>query len=277
MPLLDWSLEFDLTSGIWAGSTTLPFNTDTTGTFGFSGYYMLNEQGCALRNTVRSTKEFIPQADGAILHRRFVGGMEMDLAIQLWETPSQPACNDLGQLMLDELMGYLINLLNAGDNQGRISWTPDGQQARMLDDLRLLSYPAESHNTGIMEVTVTLDTVYPYAADLNQLSAGIPDVISVDGNRPTYPVWQITGSSWTLTNDDTGQQIQFDDSLPGCPDVGGGYVEIDTLRNTAFLNGSGANMSPGIVMENSDFFMLSPGDNSISGASGTYLVNSAWA
>lgn len=277
MPLADWTVPFKLLSTRYA-ATALDLNIPIANL----GTYYLNEAECKLRNTVRSTKTFIPQEDGAILHRRFVGGMEMDLAIQLWASKDAAACNEQAEEMLDVLMGYLYGLLNAEDNNGRMSWLPDGLSSptsnyRMLEDIRLLSYPEEARSNGILQINCTVDTVFPYSEDETQLAPTLPGPVVNNGNRPTYPVWQVTGSSWIMVNDSTGEQIDFDDARPGCPDVGGGYVEINTIRNTAFLNGNGADMLPGFSLTDSDFFLIPPGTHNISGATGIGLINAAWS
>jgi hypothetical protein len=278
--LADWTVPFNLTSALYSGSP-LPLNQYIANT----GYYFLRQEGCALRNNVRSQKNDIPQADGAILHRRFTAGMEMDLAIQLWETTDQMACDALQQSMLDTLMGYLYALINAGDNEGRISWTPNGQAARMLDDIRLLTYPAVttlSDSLGI-EVAVTVDCALPYEEDLqatpSAFTSGTLNVTNT-GNRPAYPVFRIYSGSFIMENTSTGHYLVFDDTQPGCPDVNpGDYIEFNTLNNTAYKNGNQANMKPGIVMVSSDFFLLAPGVNTITldnWTSSTIEHNNAW-
>ena len=292
MPLADWSVPFTLTSAVYS-ATPLDINTPVVFTAG-TGIFLLRPDGCTLTNQVRQTKDFVPQADGAILHCRFTAGMEMNLAIQLWENDTQIACDTLLQEMLDDLMGYAYGLLNAGDNEGRISWVPDGgsstvSTSRMLDDIRLLAYPAESQQPGSpYELALTVDCGLPYAEDLTQQSVALNDsgvVVTNYGNRPTYPVWKLFGplaGLQSLTDATTGETFSWDGSLPGAPTIGGGdYIEIDTFRNTAYKNGSGANCKPGIVMTDSDFFTLPPGASTIvlsaPGSTGTCLLNSAWA
>lgn len=280
--IADWTIPFNLTSSLYS-STVLPINQLITGT----GYYLLRQDGCALRNAVREQKNDISQADGATLHRRFVGGMEMDLVFQFWQTETQIACDALQQTMLDTLMGYLYALINAGDNQGRISWTPDGKDPRMLDDLRLLTYPVVTSlpNALGIELAVTVDCALPYEEDLSassQTFSGGVDTITNAGNRPAYPVFRIFSGNFTLFNQTTGYLFSLDDSQPGCPTVGGGdYVEIDTFRNTAYLNGNQANMKPGIKMNITDFFLLEPGDNALfldgGGGGDSIEWNNAWA
>ena len=301
MPLADWSVPFTLTSAVYS-ATPLDINTPVVFTAG-TGIFLLRPDGCTLTNQVRQTKDFVPQADGAILHRRFTGGMEMNLAIQLWENDTQIACDTLLQEMLDDLMGYLYNLINAGDNEGRISWVPSGGSStastgRMLDDIRLLSYPAESQQPASpYEIAVTVDCALPYAEDLTQATPGISGgggtVINY-GNRPSYPVWQVYNASganlaFTLTNTTTGDSFSFDDTLPGCADIASGqYVEIDTFRNSVTKVAAGpvlSNVAAGVVMTTSDFFSIPPGSNTITlvattgsiGGSSRCLINSAFA
>ena len=92
-------------------------------------------------------------------------------------------------------------------------------------------------------------------------------------------MWQINSGNFTLTNTTTGDSFSFNDAQQGCANVGGGYAEIDTFRNTVYLNGNQANLKPGIVMDTSDFFMLAPGANviTVTGGSGVCLLNSAFA
>lgn len=294
MPIADWTVPFELLSAVYAGATTLPINTPTTFDAG-TGIYLLKQEECALTNVVRQTKDFVPQEDGAILHRRFTGGMEMALTIQFWQNTSDIACDELLQEMVDDLMGYLYGLLNAGDNEGRILWTPAGGSSaistqRMLDDLRLLSYPEGNQTAGNpFELKVTVDCELPYAEDASEVTIApntfpvLPTTVTNYGDRPTYPVFQMYGKAWILTNNTTSQSMDFDDSRPECPDVGpGNFVEVNMFRNTAFLNGSDANMLPGIDALNSDFFSLAPGPNVLAlvgDGIGTSIVkvNGAWA
>lgn len=287
MPLANWEVPFQLLSAVYSASP-LQINTQTA-----DGLYLLRPDGCQLNNTVRMTKENVPQEDGEVLHRRFVAGMEMTLAIQFWQNADQIACDEQLEAMLDDLMGYLYGLLNAPDNQGRVSWLPVGLSSstsnyRMLDDVRLMTYGVEARQPGgPLEIGVTLDTAWPYAEDLTQLSPSIPGNVVNNGNRPTYPVWQVYGSftSFTLAAtfpDTSTAEFTYDGNLPGAVAVTApDYLEIDTFKNTVYLNGSGANRKPGIVMTDSEFFSLPPGTTTIAisgvGGSSIGLVNAAWA
>jgi hypothetical protein len=307
----DWTVPFKLTSKVFTNNPTpggytepdpLPLNTALTFASG-PGIYLLRQDGCSLTNQVRATKENAPQEDGAILHCRFVAGMEMALSVQMWQDTSQIACDTLLQEMVDTLDGYLYGLLNAGDNEGRIAWAPVGGASgapgsngyRMLDDIRLLSYPDERQPAGApLEVTFTIDCELPYAEDETQLEPALAEgsnTVTNYGNRPTYPVWKLDGAfiARTLTNSTTGDSFSFNCLLPGA--LPGGalsvaaneYIEIDTFRNTVTLVKPGPllyNVAAGIEMESSTFGSLLPGDNTIvlvgPGATGTGLVNAAW-
>jgi hypothetical protein len=298
MPLADWTVPFKLTSAQWSG-TLLDINTPVAFNNG-TGIYLLRNDACQLSNVVRETKDFIPQFNGALLHRRFVGGMEMSLTIQLWQNDTQIACDELLQEMLDELMGYLWQLLNAEDNEGRISWAPAGGSSststqRMLDDIRLLTYPTGSQAPGApFEITVSVDTQYPYAEDLTQqlssIATGTTVVVNNTGTEPTAPVFQVNklagvlgsgGTTFEIQNLTTGITLSWNGANSG----GGGaitaaqYLEIDTFRNTIFTDGTGSNRTPGIDMPDSDFPLLVPGNNSIHmvGMDADMLWNPAWA
>lgn len=287
MPIADWTVDFSIRDRIWApGSEELLLNQSIAFSAG-AGAYMLRQDGCKLGPTVRAQINDVPQGDGSILHCRYVTGMQMDLAIQMWEADlEKPACDDLLQEMLDELMAYLYNLINAGDNDGRVFWKPAGVDQRMIDDCRLLVYPVETHpDSGIMEIAVTIDTQWPYAVDAAQLEPVIPGNVVNAGNRPTYPVWIITYpvTYTTVANSDTGEQFSWDSSRPGTGGAlnPGEYLEIDTFRNTIYKNGVGANLKAGIVMDSSEFFSIPPGTSPITlsegGVTSHGLINAAWA
>lgn len=302
MAVADWTVPFELTSQVYSG-TLLPFNQAIAFANG-TGYYRLRTDGCALTNVVRQTKDDVPQAPGSILHRRWVAGMEMNLAIQMWGEGTI-ACDELLQEMLDEIMGYLYGLLNAGDNQGRISWTPASINARMLDDIRLLSYPVATQAAGsAYELTFSIDCEQPYALDLTQQYVQIADgatvVITNNGNCPFYPVLQVnmvayqvpdvtacTGIS-ILNEHPTGsgitEEFVWTASQPGSQQIPANqFADVNCFRNTMFksidgITANDANMTPGIVMPDSEYIVLYPGTNSITVAGGPVgvLWNPSW-
>jgi hypothetical protein len=293
MPLADWSVPFSLRSTPYDPADLL-INQQTA-----SGLYLLRPDGCTLANKTRASNEFVPQEDGMILHRRFLAGMQMQLAIQLWEDNEHTACGTLLQTMHDTLMGYLYGLINAGDNEGRIVWTPDGYANRMLDDIRLLTYPTEKQDAGApYEIGVVLDCELPYSEDETQLQPVVTGTVANAGNRYTYPVWQIYGpfAGFTITDttSDPDEVLTWDGTQSGAGGAVamGDYIEIDTFRNsiTKVVTSSPpdvlSNVLAGLVMASSDFFVIQPGNTTItvsytsggsSNASSRGLINSAWA
>jgi hypothetical protein len=83
--IADWKIPFNLTSAY--SSSVLPINQESPGSATSAGtaVHFVTGEGAEERH---------PTGGRAILHRRFTSGMEMDLAIQLWETTDQPACDE---------------------------------------------------------------------------------------------------------------------------------------------------------------------------------------
>ncbi len=295
MPIADWSVPFSLLSAPYAASTELPINTPITTFANGTGIYLLRPDACHLRNGVRAVKENVPQEDGSILHRRFLTGSEMDLTVQFWQTRNVIACDELLQEMSDTFMGYAYGLLNAGDNEGRVLWTPAGGSSplpstrRMLDDLRLFTYPVESISANQpYELSLTVDCDLPYSQDETQDDPAIPGTIANYGNRPTFPVMKLYGTftGVLVTNTSTGAIWQWDGTLPN---AGGAinsphYIEVNTFHNTAYLDSNQDNLLAGVIQTTSDFFSLIPGNNVITvaytggaGGASLMLTNGAWA
>lgn len=288
--IVDWTVGFRLESE--AG--TLLLNQETPGL----GWFILNDRKCSTGVPVRVTSDDVPQGHGRIRHARWWAAYEAHLAIQMWETPEQPACDEVLQQMGDELARH-INALMIQRTAGlgaRLFWLPTGYlvgstpMERMMRDVQLSSgrtFSAEDN-----EVEFDIDCELPYAMDSEEtvtaLSDGVPVTITNPGSTDFLPVFRIDGatSAFTLENasvlDPAGNPLQvvYDDTLPGAVAIGGGdYLEIDFFRNTAYLNGSGADRISGIDIRVSDFFPIVPGPNSITltGASGTAHTNGAWA
>ncbi len=255
-------IQFDLTNPY---NGTLVLNTQS------DRLYLLDQQGCSFDISVRSTTDNVPQADGFILHHRFLTGTSIQLAIQLWESENHPACDILLAEMVDEISGAFRSLLNAGDNAGRLTWEIDGGNNRILDDVRLLVYPSLTMNGPVSVITVTIDSQYPYAQDLTQQLTTITDgntaVLNNTGSADYYPVFQVSnlsGSTFTLENVSTGIEFNYNDALPGAlPITGVNYAEIDTFRNTIFLNGNSSNLKAGVVELSSDYWSLVVGNNTV--------------
>lgn len=255
---------------------TMTFNEQTS-----SGLYLLDNKVCNFGISTRVTKDNIPQFNGSILHERFLTGTEMLLSIQLWESDEKPACDDVLQVMLDELSGALRSLLNAGDNEGRLAWEiPTGGPVRMLDDIRLLIYPVSkiSDTPALTTVTVTVDSAYPYAQDLTQQSTAVADgaTVAIDntGTAGYYPVYRVgpAASGFVITLNGTDLITAVGTIDPG------DFIEIDTFKGTMFLNGDEDDELDNLTIVNTKFSALEPGSNTvhIDGADTDVLWAPAW-
>jgi hypothetical protein len=282
---------FDLTNPY---SSTLTFNEQS------DRLYLLDEQQCSFDITVRATKSDVPQADGSILHHRFLTGVEMTLVIQLWQTANRPACDSLLREMHDDVMGSFRSLLNAEDNQGRLAWNIDGGNERMVDDLRLLVYPAYRKTDPLGIVTVTVDSQFPYAQDLNQTRTscadGVPETLTNTGSSSYQPVFLVNmfntvigGSAVhdftiTLTQGPNSVQFVFDDSLPGGPPISASrFAEINTFENTIYQKVTeggvaGANLKASVDELSSEYmeFPIGTFDIQIDGCDMDVLWAPAW-
>ncbi len=290
-PVPSWAYPtvFELTNPF---NGSMVFNEQTS-----SGIYLAIQEGCDFQLAVRSTTDNVPQSDGSILHHRFLTGSTLAMTLQLWETRNDIPCEtELLTEMLDELSGALRSLLNVEDNQGRLSWTVPGGDERMLDDVRLVVYP--SFVVGPPPtVTFTLDCRFPYAQNLTQelqpIADGTTETINNVGTAAYFPVIQINKLNGALSGDDVcaftitveniegTTQFNYDCTLPPGTGLNIGpthYAEMENFNNTLFLDGDGANLSPGISQLDSDYFSLAPGDNdvTIDGADCDVLWAPAW-
>lgn len=297
-PVPDWTQQFRLTNPYTTaqGDDWLYFNTQTA-----SGIYLLDQKACAVNFDVRSTKLDVPQGDGAILPERFLTGAVADLSVQLWENSNVPACDELLQAMLDDLTGAVRSLLNAGDNEGRLSWTLPDNTDRMVDDARLLTYPRFTMDGPTPVVVFTLDSQYPYAvteADTyTNCLDGIETTITNGGTADYYGVFQVNrtrvGSSWvvggtavhsfTIQNLTTGLDFNFDDTLASAPEISANHFgEIDCFRNTMYemdvAADPGTDLTPSIIQTDSEYFQLVMGENriKITGADMAVIHADAW-
>lgn len=276
---------------------TNPFNGSLEFNYPSStGLFLLRGAQCSFDISVRSQKDNVPQADGSILHQRFLTGTEISLAIEFWENNQQVACDSVLRAMLDELSGVLRSLLNAGDNEGRLSWTPDGALARMVDDVRLLEYPRFQANVAEPYLIVKLDSQYPYAQDLVQTltpcSDGVPVTLNNTGSADYFPVFivnrlngavaatAVNNFTITVTQGTNVVQFVYSDAFPGADpiSVGGHYAEINTFANTIYLDGSGANLKAGVDELNSEYMPFPTGsfDVQIDGCDMDVLWAPAW-
>lgn len=283
----EWEQEFVLTS---------PYGTLTLNT-AVGDRYLLVPQSCDMGAPLRVTKDNIPQADGSILHHRFTEGYECRLTLELWQDGAIACGADMVR-MLDTINEHAFGLLNAGDNQGRLSWPIAGggvNSNRMLDDIRLLErVVAQVGDGGLTVVTFAVDTVYPYAMNLTQILTpipeGVPTVLTNTGNTSFWPVIQVnqlngtpSGSActgFTLQNQTPTPDLLFEwTDVLSTPIPGGSYGEIDCFRNTFYLNGNQTNLKPGVDFLTSDFWPLTPGANTIyiAGCDCDVLWNAPWS
>ena len=256
-----------------------------------TGLYLLNPQACKSQTPLRVTNTNVPQKDGSQLHHRFYEGEEMILAVQMWDALDSPACDTLLQLMTDELMQHIRGLTNPPipPNDARILWTPEGEAQRMLKAVKLNDTTETTLEEGASQVVFTVKSPYPYSMDAADNTTALNATITNAGTAEYWPVVKVFGatSAFTLTNtsvqDDDGNNLAvvFDASQIGASSVPGGgqFVEIDMFWETMYLNGSGANYKPGLVMGTSTFFPLRVGTNAltISGATASVIWANAWA
>lgn len=274
MPVPDWTTAFTLNTN--EGELDL-FDGST-----IDGLVPIPEQ-CDIGADLRVSSQDLPQGDGSIFHRRYRRGMVLRYTAGLYADGAIAMGSDRATTV-DELRRHL-NAIQSAD--GRITWAVPGGDDRMLDRIRLLE--RSTYQGGLLKtITFAVESPFPYALTAAEQEIGTISssaTITNAGSSETYPVWKVNGpfGSFTLTNTTTGLSIVYDDSLPGAVSVDGGdYIEIDTFRNTAYLNGDEGNRKAGIDLLQTDFFPLVPGDNAITitsddSATVDALINDAWA
>ena len=246
--------------------------------------YVVVPQACLDRIPLRVTRTPIPAADGMIPHSRFKEGFITRIAVQLWANGACASGQDLVE-MTDDLMGWLDSILN---DEGRLLWEPYTGYGddRMYDEVRWMSDAEWQMDDpgGYTRITFEIDTPFPYAIDATQQTITVTaagNTITNTGNTKHWPVIKVNGptSAFVISNLTTGEEIEYDSALPGATTIpGGSYAEIDTFRNTIYMNGSGANLKPGLVMQDTDFWGIEVGVNSLDsdGPSFDVLYNRPW-
>lgn len=252
------------------------------------GYYVLDKRNCRQTTGIRATRNPVPQAPGAILHRGFTDGALLELAVEYWAGVNETACatsSPTSQSMDDLLLKHLRSILNGG---GRLIWTPAGEPVRLLDELRWVETTQLVEDDGLTGTSFGLASPFPYGIDYTQtltvLTSSSPtQTLTNTGTAPMYPVFKVYGPFYgfelenasNLDDDGNPLRIVYDSDLPGAVSVAGGhYIEIDTFRNTVYLDGDGASRKAGIDIEASDFWDLIVGDNevTISGQAGSNVA-----
>lgn len=273
-------LEFENPWQLQTPQGTLEFNKQITVAPGLKGAFILNPARCQGGTARRITRTNIAQASGEITHRKFKQGYVVELNAELYEEyPGEnPACDVLLRAMGDLLSLHLEAVEN---NNGRLVWTPSANPAvndRMLVGARALgpsgieggsfvAVAVEREGSGtIVAVTFAFLSDRPYAIDAPQtttaLADGVPATLTNTGTSGYHPVFKVNGptSAFTITNnsllDEQGNplQIVYDSTLPGALAIAGGhYAEIDTFRDTVYLDGNSSNLKPGIDVLETDF------------------------
>lgn len=298
--MIDWTLVYTLTSPegqlLFNQATGSPYTSNT------NYLYLLDEAACSgTPGPLRITQDNVPQADGWIIHPSFVQGMQLKLGVQLWVENTtadarSPACDEDLCVMWDTLILHLKALQNPDvtelfGGQCRIIYTPACAAARMLDRIQLIEWPVPSKPGLVTTVEFTFATNFPYELDAsedtpNQILEGATETLVNNGTADMFPTYRVWGpySAFSLINETTGLFIGYDGTFPGANSVPSSqFIEIDTFRNTVYLNGSGANYMAGINLSLSDFFPLVPGGNDVKFATDTnngsvdVLWQSAWA
>lgn len=259
----DWNVAMEITTD--QGTWVLNDPTDA------GGYYMVQKDLCESGAAVRAEKFDIPQSDGSYLRRRFMSGYRLKMGIEYWSGFNNPACatsSPSSRAMNDVAMRHLRAMLNGG---GRLYWTPAGAATRIIDDLWLLSGPDLTEGDGYTGIEFELDTEFPYGIDFTQTDTVFTPgddtkTLTNAGTAPFYPVWKVYGPTdgFEILNNTTNEAIIYSHSFPGAHRIASGhYIEINTFRNTVYLDGNGANYKPGIEIANSTFFTLGVGANEI--------------
>lgn len=278
----EWDIPFALTS---------PYGTLVlNGPVSDGPRYLLVPQACQMGAELRIETDNVPQGDGSILHHRFETGYACVLAVELWDGDAF-ACGEVAREMVDVLNLHVRGLLNAGDNEGRLIWTPSGAVNRMLDDIRQAArLQVGLNDAGCTVATFAVDTQYPYAQnEAEETPASIADgataTLTNSGTTDYYPVMRVHGPAveFNLFHDTLSTVLHWDTAYPGTPPIpGGSYAEVDFFRNTIYMNGDEDNLLSGLDMLSSSFWPLEPGDNDVTvvifggGASADILWASAW-
>lgn len=245
--------------------------------------FLMRPQACSMQvDHLRVTTDDVGQGDGGIPHPTWRSFYTVKLGLEYWvgESPEArvPACEHDRRAMHDLLMLHLNSLvrpslsdIESGNTQ--LFWTPSTSSSlddRLVNRITLVQYgPAQDDGENSVFVEFELRSEFPYAMDKTELQTDY-DIGSytIDniGTADFYPVFRVPGEieAFTLENETLGLQFNYDGQQPGAQVIGGGeYLEIDTFRNTAFLNGNGADLLAGVDIPSSDFWWLAPGDNAV--------------
>jgi hypothetical protein len=277
--IYEWQLPFTLT----CDGHTIDFNEVDGGGDAVYPRYQLAVELCDVGWDTRVTKDNIPADNGSLLRKRYATGVEAKLVVDMLETFDEPACGSTLTDMMDNLRLLLWRLLTVTDDSGRLTWTPTGHNSRILDAVKLLDLPRPQLIDNVRtRQEFTIDSPFPYAIDLTQTEQVINNTtgsIVMTGTADFKPVMRVYSfSAWNVLHNDLSALVSFDPGRVGAGGLSGTYIEVDFFKNTAFVDGSGADAMCGIEIEFNDFFPLVPGANSITtDVDARFLVNNAWA
>lgn len=187
--------------------------------------------------------------------------------------------NTIRTTLEDKLRGVAESLMK---DQGRCFFLPSGQATRFLEVKHYEAVDNSDFPYGIagphgFNITFVAERPYPltYTQSLTNLPDGTPTAIGNAGNAETWPVVKVYGPSagFTLSRAD-GTSVIWVGTLGA-----GVYIEIDMFKETMYNDGNGADRLGGLDLENSDFFPIPAGGDTltVTGATGTVLANAAWA
>lgn len=292
---VEWDIPFVLTSPYG----DLPFN-DYGSPEPVSGVtWKLDPSKCSTLAPIRATNDNRSQRDGSVLHREFTEGYEIRLSGWAMLDDDTPACGADLRNFYQELQRACHALLGNdvvldGDN-ARLTWTPAGYgDTRLMLNIRLLEEVAVQIDEAIAEVSVAFKGPLPYAVDGTEQTLTItegtgsnPGVALNAGNTPEYPNIKVYGpiaGRFELSNAEAGKTFVYDTSLPGAHVIlTGHYAFINMFEESIYLDGSGQNLKAGVDVENSDFYALEPGNNTLtlepgtdSGTVADVIWNNAW-
>ncbi len=288
---VEWDIPFDLTTPYGVLHLNDFDNPD-----GVSGVTLKFDPGkCSTSAGIRLTRDNLSQKDGSIIHREFTEGYTIHLAGWAMLDNDTPACAADLRIFWQEVQRAMHALLGNdvtldGDN-ARLTWTPTAYgQDRILGNVRLLEEATCQIDEAIAEVAFALHSPYPYAIDATENTETITEgagsvVLTNGGNVPTYPNMKLNGlivGQARVNNETSGKSFVYDTGLPGAQIIGlGDYGFVGTFLENIYLNGAGANLKAGVDVEQSDFWALEPGDNTItvegdSGITVDVIWNDAW-
>ena len=243
MAAFEWGVPFTLVTP--AGTSTFNGSGD--------GLYI---DAIEARRDIRATVDDVPQRSGGIIHPFFKGPTFITVTARV----RAEAGFTTRRSSMDTLRGHLDSLVKPTAAQlvssCRLRWVPSGANERMYDAVRLYDMAPPSGSVH-KSIQFTLVCPYPYALDLTQTTTNIPTAgttnIMNSGNTPMYPVLKINGGTGTITNTTTSESVVLSGATVSA------YAEIDCFQETAFADGSGANLQGKITQASTTFFALPTG------------------